>query len=101
MTIEETKRYVFARDRYTCVVCGLSASIYGTAQLAHRIPQTKANLRKYGERIVHHPLNLATTCSLKCNAAVDIRNHPREIEALVERIDNCLKCDVSIEGGKT
>ncbi len=91
MTIEEMKRYVFARDGYKCVVCGMPVNIYGTAQLAHRIPQTRANLRKYGAAVIHHPLNLASTCSLFCNSKVDIRNHPKAIQALVEEIDKCLQ----------
>jgi hypothetical protein len=84
--IGDTFRAIFAREYGCCEVCGLSANRYGTAQLAHRIPQGKRWLRKYGAEVIHSPLNMALTCSLKCNGAVDIRNHPIEIAALVAKI---------------
>lgn len=77
--IGETRERVFARDHWACVVCGAPAN-----QLAHRIPQTKANLRRYGKAVIHHDMNLASVCSLRCNSAVLI--HGTEIEALVDDI---------------
>lgn len=88
--VQDTRQYVFARARYKCESCGLYVNRYGTAQVAHRIPQTKRNILKYGKRVIHHPLNLAATCCLECNAAVDIRNHPIEIAALVKKIRRAL-----------
>ena len=85
MEIDDTRRYVFARAGWACEVCGKPLSA-GQAQLGHRIPQNTRNLARYGKRVIHHPDNLAATCSLACNAAVDIRNHPIEIAALVKKI---------------
>jgi len=69
--MDETKRYIMARDRGMCRVCGKNANIYSTPQLAHRIPQTKANKRKYGD-ILHHPDNLWLTCCLACNHKAEL-----------------------------
>jgi len=59
-------------------------------QIAHRIPQTKRNLKVYGKAILHHPLNLATVCSLKCNSAVLLSpaTHPLEANELIRKIKN-------------
>lgn len=63
--IAQTREVVFARDRGACVVCGKPAT-----QLAHRVPQTKSNLAKYGKARIHSPDNLRAVCGLACNAAV-------------------------------
>ena len=62
----------------------------GNLQLAHKIPATKGYLKRYGKEVIHHPLNLATVCSLKCNDAVllDPKTHPIEAEELIRRIKN-------------
>lgn len=82
--IGETKEYVFQRDGYACQVCGTPVGM-NSAQLAHMIPQNKRNLQKYGEQIIHHPENLLTTCSLRCNNAVQV-NSPLEQEAIARDI---------------
>jgi len=82
----ERREAIFSAAGYRCEVCRMSVRRYGTAQLAHRIPSTVANLRKYGEVIIHHALNLAPTCSLRCNAAVLIGGDPVSCKALVVRI---------------
>ena len=71
--IQETRRRVFARDGWRCAVCGRRLSHEKAApQLAHKIPNRKMYLKKYGKEIIHHDLNLVAVCNLKCNAAVDI-----------------------------
>lgn len=69
--IGETKEEVFERDEWTCQVCGKPVTP-NTAQLAHLIPQSKAMISKYGEKIIHHPSNMLTTCSLACNNRVQV-----------------------------
>jgi len=81
----ETRTRVFARSRGRCEVCG-QAIVPWSFQLAHRIPQRKHFLKKYGEEVIHHEKNLAAVCSLKCNDAVSIAQRPKDIEALVEEI---------------
>jgi len=72
---------------YFCEVCGKPITPT-TCQLAHIIPQTKNNLRAYGKRVLHHPLNLKLTCCLKCNSAVlkQPATHPIECRDLIELI---------------
>lgn len=83
--ISESKERVFHRAGWRCEVCGRPILDLGTPQLGHRIAQSKMNLKKYGDAIIHHSLNMAATCSLKCNAAVSIRS-PGDVEPLVDRI---------------
>lgn len=84
--IRTTFLAIYSRDRGKCVVCGYSANRYGTAQLAHVIPNRKHNIRKYGEAVINHPLNLKLTCCLECNAAVSLSNEPIAEAALVRKI---------------
>ncbi len=73
---------IYERDEWTCV-CGNSVHIYGTPQIAHRLSQSKVNLKKWGAEVIHHPVNLRAVCSLKCNASVathDWRQVLKEIE---------------------
>lgn len=61
-------------------------------QLAHRIPKTKANLKKYGERIINHPINLVLVCSLRCNDSVLVgAAKPLTQRAIVEEIEKELE----------
>ena len=76
---------IFERDGFRCV-CGKSVYAYGTPQLAHRVPQRKHFLKRYGKEVIHHPMNLVSTCSLECNASVSIGGKPLEIAELVEKI---------------
>ena len=74
-----------------CEVCGKPLHL-GNLQLAHICPATKDYLKKYGKDVIHHPLNLATVCSLKCNDAVllDPKTHPIEAQELVRKIKDAL-----------
>ncbi len=56
------------------------------AQWAHRIPQTKKNLKTYGTAVIHHPKNLVPVCGLECNSAASISNHPLKIDRLLKEI---------------
>jgi hypothetical protein len=73
---------IFERDDWTCVVCGRPL-LSGVPQLAHRIGQTKGNLKCYGPIIIHHPDNLASVCSLECNSTVDISRIPTEVDRVI------------------
>jgi len=91
------RKIIFARDHYVCV-CGKSITTYGTPQLAHRIPQRKRFIKRYGEEVIHHPMNLVSTCSLKCNASVSIGGKPLEIEKLAREIQQELAREKSKAG---
>lgn len=67
IALDELRIQIHARSGGRCEVCGKPIAVTET-QLAHRIPQSKMNLKKYGKEIIHHRMNLAATCSLRCNA---------------------------------
>lgn len=78
---------VFERDDWVCVHCERFARLPGCQpQLAHRIPNTKAMRSRYGDEVIDHELNVAVTCSLECNNAIQLTNKPREADELAERI---------------
>jgi 5-methylcytosine-specific restriction endonuclease McrA len=85
--IRATKEFIFDRDNYTCI-CGESVYSKGYPQAAHIISKSKVNLKLYGKEIVHHPLNLVSTCSTECNQKVNIGTKPFTEAALVELIRN-------------
>jgi len=64
-------------------------------QLAHRIPKTKANLKKYGEKVINHPLNLVVTCA-KHNDSVlmNFATQPVRVRKLIYRIQNVIKTGI-------
>jgi hypothetical protein len=86
LDLAELKLKLFQKYLWTCEVCKRPLATFGTPQLAHRISQSKMNLRKYGEEIIHHELNLAPVCCLKCNSAVLIDRNPEQTELLIDRI---------------
>lgn len=65
--------------------CGICHAAPMT-QLAHRIPQSKPMLRKYGSQVINHRRNLVGVCCLACNDKASISNHPLEIDKLVTEI---------------
>ncbi len=85
----DKRQEIFAKAMYLCEVCGRHLS-KGQPQLAHRINQSKMNIKKYGKEIIHSPLNLAPTCSLKCNAKVSLYGKTQSISDLVEKIKSVL-----------
>ena len=82
---EETRILVFNMAGGKCEVCGAPLE-YTTFQLAHRIPQRKHFVKKYGKEVIHHEFNLAATCGLKCNNAVSIGGKPTAVESLATSI---------------
>jgi hypothetical protein len=85
LDIAEKRLAIFEKSNWMCEICGKSLQS-GQPQLAHRISQSKMNLRKYGEEVIHHAFNLAPVCSLKCNSAVLIDHKTEAREALIDRI---------------
>jgi 5-methylcytosine-specific restriction endonuclease McrA len=80
--IEETRRYIYARDGGRCQFC------FGPGwQLAHKLPQDKLHKKRYGEAVIYHPSNMTLTCD-RCNfrAEVDYRSRPIEAEKIAREI---------------
>lgn len=87
----EQKEKIYNR-RQVCEVCK-NRMPFSQAQLAHRIPATKAYIKQYGAAVIHHQLNLALVDCLKCNAAVllDPKTHPVEAAELINKIREAKK----------
>ena len=65
---------IYERDGYQCQSCGCSVFKNGTQQLAHKVPNRKHLVRRYGRNAIHHPLNLAAACSLECNGRLQLHS---------------------------
>ncbi len=88
---QETKRQLYYKQGGRCATCGMRLA--GGFDLAHKIPQTKTNLKKYGKEVIHHPLNMACTCHrADCNDAqmINPATRPVEAEELVKKIKKAL-----------
>jgi len=44
--LDDLRQELYHECNYVCEVCGSPIYYYGTPQLAHRIAQTKANIKK-------------------------------------------------------
>ncbi len=82
---EKKERIYYARGG-VCEFCRKPVTL-AECQMAHRIPKSKMFLKMFGKKVIHSAGNLALTCSLKCNAAVNIGNNPGAIEELVGEIE--------------
>jgi DNA-directed RNA polymerase subunit RPC12/RpoP len=69
-------------DGYICQKCGKQLNMLGSG-LAHRISKSKANIKKYGEKIINHNFNLVPSC-LECNSSFLIDNKDRHIKNLLK-----------------
>ena len=85
----ETKLRIHARDKGRCQYPGCTAPGFN---LAHRIAQTKINIKLYGKDVIHHDDNLVLVCSCQeHNDYFNIGNRPAEREALVQQIREKIK----------
>ena len=84
--IHELKVDIFFEQDGKCFVCGKRIPFH-QSQMAHRVPQHKKYIKKYGKQVIHHRLNIRITCA-KCNSAVllDPATHPIEAADLVGEI---------------
>lgn len=82
-----TRHRVWLRAGFRCEVCGDPIN-RDTFQLAHRIPQRKHLLKRYGKKIIHHATNLAATCSERCNAAVSLGEHEMMHRTVIDAIED-------------
>lgn len=81
----ETRLQLITKSGGRCEVCGEMVTI-STAQLAHRVPQNKMNLKLYGKEVIHHPANMAVTCSLYCNSRVSVGSHGARHDETIAKI---------------
>ena len=87
LSMFEERIYIYNRDMGVCQHCGTEVSM-DDFQVAHRIAQTKSNVKKWGRSVIDHPLNKAATHGGACNDGMNIGFNPVESAALVETILN-------------
>ena len=84
------RRILWARQDGCCPVCGVEMDPCEPMDVAHRVPDTKPNRKKYGSELLDHPDNLALVHVRRgkaCNDAVLLgAARPVEREALMESI---------------
>jgi len=89
LEIGEMKLRLCAEQQYRCA-CGCGWYVVADqCDLAHRIPQSKPNLKKYGEVVIHNRLNMGAVVagSLSCNKKIELgKAHIAEQRELLERI---------------
>jgi hypothetical protein len=81
---------IFSEQSGRCFFCGEPVSIT-QMELAHRISQSKTNLKLWGEAVIHHRLNLRGTHPGRCNSRVSLNPDSIEAEDLVRDIQRSIK----------
>lgn len=81
----DLRRLMYIRANECCEVCG--KPLRDSFELAHRIPQRKHWIEKYGAAIIHHPLNMRVTCPGACNDAVSLGNNDHLHQQVIQEIE--------------
>jgi hypothetical protein len=85
LEIYEQRWDIYSRDHGRCQSCGELVP-YDCFEVAHRIADTKANRKRWGDTVVDHIMNKATTHSGKCNSAQNCGYNPVQSAALAHLI---------------
>ena len=88
--IRSMKFHIFSAQSGRCFTCGEPVAITAM-ELAHRISQSKTNLKLWGEAVIHHKMNLRGTHPGRCNSRVSLNPDSIEAEKLVYAIQKELK----------
>jgi len=83
--LHEERLRIYVRDRGICKACGKPVDINGF-QVAHRIANTVMNRKRFGDEVIDHILNKATTHPGRCNDAMNCFNNPVETDKIIRAI---------------
>jgi len=83
---DEERLRIYARDHGICQACGEPVDV-NAFEIAHRIANTIANRKRYGNEVIDHPLNKATTHPGRCNDAMNCGFRPDECRRIVDAIE--------------
>ena len=81
----EERLAIYTRDKGICQACGKFVDI-NLFQIAHKIANTKTNRLKYGNAVIAHVLNKATTHPGKCNDFMNCGFKPDKCQEIVDAI---------------
>ena len=90
LQVREMRFRVFSEQSGRCFTCGEPVSIT-QLELAHRISQSKTNLKLWGAEVIHHRLNLRGTHPGRCNSRASLNADSIEAEKLVYDIQKEIK----------
>ena len=82
----EERLSIYSRDGGICQACGLPVDI-NSFEVAHKICQSKMNVKRFGRSVIDSPHNKACTHRGRCNDAMNCGFKPdkcAEIVALVQ-----------------
>ena len=88
LELHEERLRIYARDHGICQACGEPVGI-NEFQVAHRIAATVCNIKRFGKKVVDHPLNKATTHSGACNDKMNCGFKPDKCREILEAIKAC------------
>ena len=88
--IRDLRFRIFSEQSGRCFTCGEPVAIT-QMELAHRISQSKTNLKLWGEAVIHHKMNLRGTHPGRCNSWVSLNPDSIEAEKLVYDIQKEIK----------
>jgi len=89
LVIYEERLAIHARDMGICQACRQHVGL-NEFEIAHRIANTVANRKHWGDAIIDHPLNKATTHAGKCNDKMNCGFNPAKCQAIVDAIKECM-----------
>lgn len=81
----EERIRIYVRDHGICQACGEPVDI-NIFQVAHKIANTLSNRKRFGDEVIDHPLNKATTHPGRCNDKMNCGFRPDECAEIVEAI---------------
>jgi hypothetical protein len=85
LEIEDLRKKKYAQQGELCWVCCMHTPL-SLFQLAHRIPQRKWAVKKYGKAVIFHPRNMVGVCGLFCNSRAQLDPESAVTTALAESI---------------
>jgi hypothetical protein len=83
--ILQMRTLVFSEQEARCWYCGEPLR-YLHLELAHRVPQRKWCIQKWGKAAIHHRRNMVATHSGYCNSMAQLDPESKEAEALMASI---------------
>jgi len=83
-TLTELRRLKYYQQGGQCKTCG--RPLREGFELAHRIPQRKWCIARWGADVIHHPDNMDATCPGACNSAAQLDPNSLKAEELAAAI---------------
>lgn len=76
---------LYSRDRGICQACGMPVA-FTDFEVAHRIADTVANRKRWGDDVIDSPMNKAVTHRGRCNSAMNRGGRPNECEEIARKV---------------